>query len=63
MEYYSRITDVLEWGARIWANVDVVERGVVFEKTFIRGVNRMKLSAMYTVSLLFCACRSLPCLK
>ncbi|KAH9474765.1 Small glutamine-rich tetratricopeptide repeat-containing protein 2 [Psilocybe cubensis] len=47
MEYHSRALEVLEWGERTWQNVPFTERGVMFRKTFIRAVKRMKLSSMH----------------
>ncbi|KAF8958005.1 hypothetical protein BDZ97DRAFT_1906614 [Flammula alnicola] len=47
MEYYSRAIDVLDWGRQVWQNVSVEDRGVIFEKTFVRGAKRLRLSAMY----------------
>ncbi|KAF7303081.1 TPR-REGION domain-containing protein [Mycena kentingensis (nom. inval.)] len=43
-EFYRRVLDVLEWGARTYANVPKAERGAVFEPTFIRGVRALRLS-------------------
>ncbi|KJA28580.1 hypothetical protein HYPSUDRAFT_62222 [Hypholoma sublateritium FD-334 SS-4] len=48
MEYYSRVVDVLDWGSHIWQNVPTRNRGVIFERTFIRGAKRLQLSAMHT---------------
>lgn len=50
IEYYTRAVDVLDWGQLTWRNVPTIDRGVVFEKTFIRGAKRMQLSAMHNVS-------------
>ncbi|KJA23167.1 hypothetical protein HYPSUDRAFT_163391 [Hypholoma sublateritium FD-334 SS-4] len=48
MEYYSRIIDVLDWGAHTWRDVPLEDRGVIFEKTFIRAAKRLKLATMHT---------------
>lgn len=53
IEYHSRALEVLEWGERTWQNVPTEQRGVIFSKTFIRGVRRMKLTSMHTVSSFF----------
>lgn len=52
-EFFSRAVDVLEWGCRIWNDVSVEHRGVVFELSFIRGVRRLQLSCMHEVSCRF----------
>ena len=57
MEYYSRIIEVLQWGAHTWRDVPMEDRGVIFEKTFIRGAKRLKLTAMHAVSLDY-SCRA-----
>ncbi|KAI9059650.1 hypothetical protein FKP32DRAFT_1579638 [Trametes sanguinea] len=43
IEYYSSALDVLQWGMEQWADVDVVERGLVFQEAIIRGVKILRL--------------------
>lgn len=50
LEYFTRAEEVLKWGSNLWEKVSTKDRGVVFEKTFIRAVCRMRLKAMYEVS-------------
>jgi len=50
MGYLTRVVDVLDWGRRIWQNVSVDDRGVVFELSFIRGDKRQRLIFMHQVS-------------
>ncbi|CAA7268089.1 unnamed protein product [Cyclocybe aegerita] len=49
MEYYSRVIDILEWGRRTWANVPKIDRGVIFELSFIRGAKRLRLNALHEI--------------
>lgn len=48
-ELYNNALDVLHWGREIWANVPKEDRGVIFERSFIRGVKRLKLLNMHKV--------------
>lgn len=50
LEYFTRAEEVLKWGSNLWEKVSAKNRGVVFEKTFIRAVSRMRLKAMHEVS-------------
>ena len=50
LEYYGRVIDVLDWGRRVWHNVPKDDRGAIFQPTFLRGVKRMRLSALSEVS-------------
>lgn len=50
LEYFTRAEEVLKWGNNLWEKVSTKDRGVVFEKTFIRAVSRMRLNAMHKVS-------------
>lgn len=52
IEFYSRALDIVEWGARTWPNLSQEERGVIFEKTFIRGVKKMKVAVMLDVGFI-----------
>ncbi|KAF9011149.1 hypothetical protein BDQ17DRAFT_1345591 [Cyathus striatus] len=46
MQLYQNAVELLEWGRQHWKDVSTDDRGVIFEKTFIRGVKRLYLSAM-----------------
>ncbi|KAM5536003.1 hypothetical protein V8D89_010261 [Ganoderma adspersum] len=45
MQYYNSIVDVLEWGATTWHDVPTSDRGVIFLKTFVRAIRRIRLEA------------------
>lgn len=49
LEFYGQSIDLLEWGRGVWKDVPTEDRGVIFEKTFIRGIRRMYLSALLRV--------------
>ncbi|KAF6754224.1 hypothetical protein DFP72DRAFT_899716 [Ephemerocybe angulata] len=48
-EFYTNALDVLEWGRKTWPNAATHERGVIFEKTFIRGVKKLALENMHGI--------------
>ncbi|PPQ99536.1 hypothetical protein CVT24_005326 [Panaeolus cyanescens] len=48
-EFFSRAIELLEWGRIMWKDVSTEERGVVFERSFIRGIKRMKLESMIAI--------------
>ncbi|KAG6813249.1 hypothetical protein H0H92_012886 [Tricholoma furcatifolium] len=41
---------VLTWGARTWKNVAKIDRGAIFEATFIRGVKRLYMNILMETS-------------
>ncbi|TFK26775.1 hypothetical protein FA15DRAFT_636875 [Coprinopsis marcescibilis] len=43
---YTAAIEVLEWGCRQWSQVNRNERGAVFEKSYIRGIKRLKMVNM-----------------
>ncbi|KAF9524086.1 hypothetical protein CPB83DRAFT_839228 [Crepidotus variabilis] len=47
VEFHSRAVDILDWGSRLWYNVLKEDRGVIFEKTFIRGAKRSLINAIH----------------
>ena len=49
MQYYNSIVDVLEWGATTWHDVPTSDRGVIFLKTFVRAIRRIRLEAYLSV--------------
>ena len=49
MKFYDWAIEVLEKGARIWANTPLSEKGAIFTPTFVRGVWKLKLSAYHAV--------------
>ena len=49
MQYYNSIVDVLEWGATTWHDVPTSDRGVIFLKTFVRAIKRIRLEAYLSV--------------
>jgi hypothetical protein len=46
-----QVLDVLEWGRKAWKDVPSVDRGVIFNDTFVNGVRSMLLRAMIAVCL------------
>ncbi|RDB29131.1 Small glutamine-rich tetratricopeptide repeat-containing protein beta [Hypsizygus marmoreus] len=46
-EYYRDALDVLDWGSRVWKDVSHEVRGTIFDLTFIRGVRRLFLNAIW----------------
>lgn len=49
LQYYNSIVDVLEWGATTWHDVPTSDRGVIFLKTFVRAIRRIRLEAYLSV--------------
>ncbi|KAI9057043.1 TPR-like protein [Trametes sanguinea] len=45
LQYYNDVLDVLDWGARTWHDVPTADRGVIFQKTYIRAIRRLKMDA------------------
>ncbi|EAU92339.1 hypothetical protein CC1G_00558 [Coprinopsis cinerea okayama7 len=46
-ELYLNALNVLQWGREQWPDVPKNERGAVFERSFIRGVKRLKMLNMH----------------
>ena len=51
MQYYNSVVDVLEWGASTWHDVPTSDRGVIFLKTFVRAIKRIRMEAYLSVCL------------
>ncbi|KAF7337581.1 Small glutamine-rich tetratricopeptide repeat-containing protein beta [Mycena sanguinolenta] len=51
VEFYKRTLDVLEWGRRTYPNVPLKDRGVIFEDSFKRGVERLYIPAVVSLYL------------
>ncbi|KAH9858277.1 TPR-like protein [Lenzites betulinus] len=45
LQHYNNIIEVLEWGAELWKDVPISEKGYIFQKTFIRGIRHFKMEA------------------
>ncbi|CDO73147.1 hypothetical protein BN946_scf185007.g202 [Trametes cinnabarina] len=45
LQYYNSILAVLDWGSRTWHDVPTADRGVIFQKTYIRAIRRLKMDA------------------
>jgi hypothetical protein len=58
IEFLRRALDVLEWGSREWKDVPNSERGVIFERSFIRGVRRNYLDELMKVGAYLHSCTS-----
>jgi hypothetical protein len=57
VECQSRALEVLDWGSRAWKDIPASDRGCIFERTFIRGVRRLHITAIHEVG---CLCTLLP---
>ncbi|KAJ6520221.1 hypothetical protein C8R45DRAFT_954334 [Mycena sanguinolenta] len=51
VEFYKRTLEVLEWGRQTYPNVPSKERGVIFEDSFKRGVQRLYIPAVVSLYL------------
>ncbi|EEB97068.1 hypothetical protein MPER_03691 [Moniliophthora perniciosa FA553] len=55
VEYLGRVIEVIEWGQKVWKDVDFSSRGAIFRDTFLRGVQRLHMEALTQVgSETFC---------
>ncbi|KAF6748418.1 hypothetical protein DFP72DRAFT_916673 [Ephemerocybe angulata] len=45
-ELYANALDILDWGRRTFPDVPKDDRGVIYEDSFVRGVQRLYLDAM-----------------
>lgn len=45
----NRALEVLRWGRKEWKDVSPVDRGVIFELTFVNGVRSLLVQAMQEV--------------
>ncbi|OBZ78588.1 Small glutamine-rich tetratricopeptide repeat-containing protein beta [Grifola frondosa] len=50
IQFYDHAISILEWERRKWHDVPMSDRGVIFEKTFIRCVKRMRMEAYRNLS-------------
>lgn len=55
VEFIGKAIEVIEWGRQVWRSVKKEDRGVIFERTFLRGVQSLHLEVFMKV----CIC--LPC--
>lgn len=46
IEFSRRAVELIEWGRETWPNVSKDERGSTFERTFLRGVKNMYITAL-----------------
>ncbi|KIY61303.1 hypothetical protein CYLTODRAFT_427598 [Cylindrobasidium torrendii FP15055 ss-10] len=46
IEFTRRAVELIEWGRKTWPNVSQEERGSTFERTFLRGVKNMLITAL-----------------
>jgi hypothetical protein len=49
VEFLARAMEVLKWGNQTYENVHNLDRGCIFEPTFIRGVARLQITAIHSV--------------
>ncbi|KAF9532005.1 hypothetical protein CPB83DRAFT_760449 [Crepidotus variabilis] len=47
VEYHTRVMEVLKWGSQAWADISLLDRGCIFEQTFIRGAKRLHIMAIH----------------
>ncbi|KAF7798630.1 hypothetical protein EIP86_009852 [Pleurotus ostreatoroseus] len=43
VEFIGKAIEIIEWGRQVWRNVRKEDRGVIFEETFLRGVQSLHL--------------------
>ncbi|KAI3609899.1 TPR-likeprotein [Moniliophthora roreri] len=46
VEYLGRVIEVIEWGRKVWKDVDFSSRGAIFRDTFLRGVKKLHMEAL-----------------
>ncbi|KAF5378219.1 hypothetical protein D9757_009179 [Collybiopsis confluens] len=51
IEFLGRAVEVIKWGMVQFADVDKEDRGVIFEQTFLRGVQSLHLEAQLKVMM------------
>ena len=51
LEFYTSALEVLRWGLEQWKDVPLDTKGAVFQPTFIRGVNCLRLDCLMKVSI------------
>lgn len=56
IQFYSNAIKVMEWGQIVWKDHPRCERGTVFDKTFARGVRKLRLDALLGVRAHFIGC-------
>lgn len=49
---YDKCRALVEWGRKEWANVNMLDRGFLFEKSFLRGIKKLQLQHMVHVRLI-----------
>lgn len=49
LEFYTNAIEVIEWGQTVWKDASREERGTIFDRTFVRGVRRLRLEAFMQV--------------
>jgi hypothetical protein len=50
VEYIGNAVEIIKWGRKVWKDVPRVNRGAIFEETFLRGVQNLLLDAKLAVS-------------
>ncbi|KAI0374549.1 hypothetical protein BV20DRAFT_1033344 [Pilatotrama ljubarskyi] len=45
LDYYTSALEVLQWGMETWKDVDVPERGLIFQEAIVRAVKILRLKA------------------
>ena len=56
-EFVGRAVDIIDWGRQIWKDVNRIDRGTIFDSTFLRGVLSLELDALTKVSMKCNTCR------
>lgn len=49
VEFIGKAIEIIEWGRQVWRNVRKEDRGVIFEETFLRGVQSLHLETFMKV--------------
>ncbi|KAL0951840.1 hypothetical protein HGRIS_008501 [Hohenbuehelia grisea] len=45
-EFYRQALEVLEWGCKEWRDVSREDKGAIFDRSFVRGVRKLYLTAV-----------------
>ncbi|KAF6748419.1 hypothetical protein DFP72DRAFT_575902 [Ephemerocybe angulata] len=51
LEMYANALEILEWGRKTFPDVPKEDRGIIYEDSFVRGVQRLYLDAMREVCI------------
>ena len=49
LEFFTSALEVLKWGSEEWKDVPFGDKGSIFQPTFIRGINCLRLETLMKV--------------